>query len=116
MDEREQTRLEELSRATIAALDTMGQAAAQLAEVEVEGRSPDGTVQVRLTASGRIIQFRLRDGSVRRYSATALGELVTRTLRDAQHRATEAYEREVAKLTPPEVAAAEQALTELWRD
>ena len=62
MDEREQDRLEELSRATIAALDAMGQAAAQLAEVEVDGRSADGTVQVRLTASGRTSSASRRSG------------------------------------------------------
>ena len=109
-------RVEEVSRATIAALDAVASAAARLAAVEVEGISQDRRVQVKVTATGQIAEFRLRDNVLRRYDTAALGELVTRTIVDAQRRARAAYDSELARLTPPEVADSDAELQRIWRD
>jgi len=109
-------RLEEVSRATIAALDAMSEAAQRLAAKEVEGTSPDKRVTVRVDATGRIIQLRLRGGVLQRYDSTALSELVTRTIRDTQVKAKEAYERAVEALVPPEVADSERELERIHRE
>ena len=109
-------RVEEVSRATIAALDGVAAAAARLAAVEVEGTSRDRRVQVKVTATGLITELRLRDNVLRRYDTAALGELVTRTIVDAQRRARAAYEKELAALAPPEIADSDAELRRIWRD
>lgn len=109
-------RLEEISHAAVAALDAMSEAAQRLAAKEVDGTSPDKRVMVRVNATGRIIQLRLRDGVLQRYDSTALSELVTRTIRDTQVKAKEAYERAVEALVPPEVAESEQELERIRRE
>ena len=109
-------RIDEVSRATIAALDRVASAAARLAAVEMEGISPDRRVQVKVTATGLITEFRLRDNVFRGYDTAALGELVTRTIVDAQRRARAAYDQELAALTPPEIADSDAELRRIWRD
>jgi hypothetical protein len=53
---------------------------------------------------------------LRRYDTAALGELVTRTIVDAQRRARAAYDSELARLTPPEIADSDAELQRIWRD
>jgi len=109
-------RVEEVARRTVDALDAMAAAAQRLAEREVEGVSHDRRVVVAVTASGRITRLQLKDGVHRRYDTAALGELVTRTIRQAQAKARESYQRDVAALTPPEVAESEAELHRIWRE
>ena len=116
MTELDPDRLEEVSRATAAALENVAAQAARLAAVEVEGTSTDRRVRVRVTAAGAITELRLQDNVLRRYDTAALGELVTRTIVEAQRRAREAYERELAALAPPELADSEAELQRIWRD
>jgi DNA-binding protein YbaB len=116
MTELDPERIERVSRATIAALENVAARASRLAALEVEGMSPDRRIQVRVTAGGAITELRLRDNVLRRYDTSALSELVTRTIVDAQRRARDAYERELAALTPPEVAESEAELQRIWRD
>jgi DNA-binding protein YbaB len=101
--EHDEARYEEMSRSAIAALGAMEETARRLASVEVEGRSRDGRVMVRVTAAGAVTVVRLRPGTLRRYGHVALAEVVTRTLRAAQQRAREQYERALSAAVPEEV-------------
>ena len=109
-------RLEEVAQRTVIALDAMAAAAQQLAEREVDATSSDRRVLVSVTASGRITRFKLTDGVHRRYDTSALGDLVTRTIRQAQSKARAAFDRDVAALTPPEVAESEAELHRISRE
>jgi DNA-binding protein YbaB len=109
-------RVEEVARRTAEALDAMSAAAQRLAEREVEGVSHDRRVVAAVTASGRVTRLQLKDGVHRRYDTSALGELVTRTIQQAQASAREAFDRDVAALTPPEVAESEAELHRIWRE
>jgi DNA-binding protein YbaB len=109
-------KVEEVARRTVLALDAMAAAAQRLAEREVDGASPDRRVLVSVTAGGRITRLQLKEGVHRRYDTSALGELVTRTIRQAQTKAREAYQRDIAALTPPEVAESEAELHRIWRE
>jgi YD repeat-containing protein len=116
MDLLDPNRLERVAQAAIDAVDGFTVEAQRLAAVEVDGSSPDKRIQIRVTASGRLVRFRLRDGVIQRYDSSALGELVTRTIRDTQRRARDGYQRAVAALEPPEVAASDQELERIWRE
>ncbi len=116
MNRLDQSGFEDLARRTIAAIDAMAAAARQLAEAETEAHSPDRRVLVRVTASGTITDLRLRDGVLRRYDTAALGDVVTRTVRDAQQRARDTYLQQVAALTPPEVAECARTIERIWRN
>jgi DNA-binding protein YbaB len=116
MTELDPERIEAVSRATIAAVDGAVAAAGRLAAVETEAISPDRRVRVKVTAGGVITELRLLDNVLRRYDTNALGELVTRTVREAQCRARETFERELARLDPPEMAQADEELKRIWRD
>jgi len=105
-----------VARAAADAMDAVAVEAARLASVEVEGLSSDRRVQVRVTPSGRITRLRLRDGVLQRYDSSALSELVTRTIRDTQRRARDAYQHAVRALTPPEVAENDRELDRIWRE
>lgn len=109
-----QSHYEELSRSTVAALAAYHEAADRLARTEVEGRSSDDRVVVRVTASG-VNHVRLRKGALQRYTPAALSDAVTRTIRDAQRRAREAMERELAVLVPKEVDECRQVVEDLLR-
>ena len=109
-------RIEAVSRAAIAAVDGVTAEAGRLAAAETEATSSDRRVRVKVTATGAITELRLLDNVLRRYDTNALGELVTRTIREAQRRARESYERELARLDPPEVARADEELKRIWRD
>lgn len=109
-------RIDAVSRATIDAVDAAVAAAGRFAAVESEAISPDRRVRVKVTAGGAITELRLLDNVLRRYDTNALGELVTRTVREAQRRARETFERELARLDPPEVAQADAELKRIWRD
>jgi DNA-binding protein YbaB len=114
--ELDQDHLAEVAQATVTAMDAMAVAAQRLAAVPVTGSSPDGRIQVRVNASGRVVALRLHDGVLRRYDSTALGEQVTRTIRRAQIQARDAYDQQIAALLPPEVAASEAELQRIWRE
>ena len=116
MTELDPDRIEAVSRATIAAVDGVTAEAGRLAAVETEATSADRRVRVKVTATGAVTELRLLDNVLRRYDTNALGELVTRTIREAQRRASQAYERELARLEPPEVALADEELKRIWRD
>jgi DNA-binding protein YbaB len=104
-------RHERLSRAATEAMEEFGEAAASLAGATVEGRTRDGWVVVKVDATGEIHQLTLRPEALARYSSAALGTVVTHTLRTAQLRAREAYERAVADLPePPEIAESDRLL------
>ena len=116
MTELDPERIDAVSRAAIAAVDGLVAAASRRAAAEVEGVSPDRRVRVKVTAAGEITEVRLLDNVLRRYDTAALGELVTRTIRAAQRQAREAYEGDLAKLEPPEVALADAELRRITRD
>jgi DNA-binding protein YbaB len=116
MSELDPDRIEAISRTTIAAVDDVVADAKRLAAVEIEASSPDRRVRVKVTATGAITEFRLLDNVLRRYDTNALGELVTRTIREAQRKALQTYERELVTLEPPEVARADEELKRIWRD
>jgi len=105
----------ELAEATAAALERMGEAARRLAAKETEGHTRDGRVTVRVDAAGTVVRIRLADDAVRGYGHARLGAVVARTLRATQERARAAYEREVAELTPPEVAESRRLVEEAQR-
>jgi DNA-binding protein YbaB len=109
-------RLAEVARAAIEAMDALAGEATRLAAAETEGNSPDKRVQVRVTPAGRLVRIRLRDGVLRRYDSSQLSELVTRTVRDAQRRARAEYERAMAAIEAPELAASEAELNRIWRE
>ena len=95
---------DEVSRTAAAALQTFGELGPSLAAREVEERSPDGRIIVRVTAGGTISSITLRDGVLRRYDSAALGELVAKTLNAAQRRARADYENALMAAIPDEVA------------
>jgi DNA-binding protein YbaB len=109
-------RIDEVSQAAIDAMAKMDEAVRKLAAVEIDGLSSDRRVAVRISAGGRITQFRLRPDVLHRYDSTGLGEVVTRTIRETQLKARANYERAAAELVPPEVAASQQELQRIWRD
>jgi YD repeat-containing protein len=115
-DDLDQERLDRVARAASDAMAVVATEASRLAAVEVDGTSPDRRVEVRVTARGRITRLRLRDGALQRYDGSALGELVARTIRDAQRKAREAYQRAVEALVPPEIAANDEELDRIWRE
>jgi DNA-binding protein YbaB len=115
-DDLDPERLERVARAAVEAMEVVAAEAARLATVEVDGHSQDRRVRVRVKPSGRIVHLRLRDGVLQRYDSSALSELVTRTIRDTQRRAREAYEQAVNALTPPEVAENDRELDRIWRE
>ena len=94
-------------------LAAFGAAAERLARTPVEARSPDGRIRVRAAAAGQVTGLRLSDDVLTRYTIGALGELITRTIREAQRRAEEAFGRDLAEVRLPAVAEAEQIMTEL---
>jgi DNA-binding protein YbaB len=116
MTELDHERIEAISRATIAAVDGVAAEAGRLAAIETEAASPDRRVRVKVTATGAITELRLLDNVLRRYDTNALGELITRTIREAQRKARETYERELTTMEPPEVARADEELKRIWRD
>ena len=75
---------DEVSRTAAAALQTFGELAPSLASREVEERSPDGRIIVRVTAGGTITAITLRDGVLRRYDSESPGRAGRQ---DAQRRA-----------------------------
>ena len=97
---------DEIARRAAAAMQSVAQLGAQLAAREVEERSADGRVVVRVTAGGSITEITLRNGALRRYDSAALGELVTKTLQSAQRRARADYQRAIIAAVPDEVAEA----------
>ncbi|BCB76256.1 hypothetical protein GCM10022251_25400 [Phytohabitans flavus] len=104
-------RHEQLARAATSAMEEYGAGAARLASSTVEGRTRDGWVVVKVDGTGEVHQVTLRPEAVTRYSPSALGKVVTHTLRTAQLRAREAFEREVAKLSePPALAESDELL------
>jgi len=105
---------DELQERTAEALAKYTATAQRLAAAEVEGLSADRRVQVRVTAGGTVTRVRLLDGVVRRYDTTALGEIVSRTIRETQRKARAAYEKELQKVLPPEVAESDAALQSIW--
>ena len=116
MDENEQAHLARVAQDAIAAMDAFTATARRLAAVEATGRSADRRIEVRATATGEITELRLLDNVLRRYDTAALGELVTRTIREAQRKARENYEAALAELTPSEIARSEAELRRITRD
>ncbi len=112
----DEERLERVSAATMQALAAVESRVHQLSTVELTGTSPDGRVMVRVTGAGRVTELWLRDGVLRRYDTSALGELLSRTIRDAQRRALADYDAAVSGLAPPELAVNEEELQRIWRD
>jgi hypothetical protein len=108
--------IDEVSQAAIDAMATMGEAVRRLAAAELDGLSSDRRIAVKVTAGGRLLQCRLRPDVLHRYDSTALGEVVTRTVRATQLKARADYERATAELVPPEVAASQEELQRIWRD
>jgi DNA-binding protein YbaB len=109
---RDQAHYERLAQAALTSMDAYEQTAKRLAAVPVTGRSRDGRVMVRVTAAGELVTFHLRAGTLRRYDSVALGEVVTRTLRETQERARARYEREMSERAPAEVAECERIVRE----
>jgi DNA-binding protein YbaB len=102
-----------VSAAAQAQLAAYGEEAARLAAAQVEVRSRDGRVRVRAAAGGEITGLRLSDDALQRYPIGVLGEVVTRTLREAQRRAEEAFQRGLAEMPVAAVAEAGQIMQEL---
>jgi DNA-binding protein YbaB len=94
-------------------LAAFGGVAERLAKVQVEARSRDGRVRVRAAAGGEVTGLHLSDDALTRYPVGALGEVVTRTVREAQRRAEEAFQRGLAEVRMPAVAEADQIMQEL---
>jgi hypothetical protein len=107
---RDQAHYERLSQAVLTAMDAFAQAANRLATVPVTGHSRDGRVIARVNAAGELVAFQLRAEALRWYDRAALGEVVTRTLRETQQRARARYERETSRIAPAEVAECERIL------
>jgi DNA-binding protein YbaB len=105
-----------VSSAAIDALAEMADAVQRLAAIETEGHSPDRRVFVRVSAGGRVIELRLRPDVLRHNDSQALAETLTRTVRETQLRARDAYDRAVQALVPPEVEASQEELRRIWRD
>jgi len=116
MTQLDEERLGRVSAATIEALKAVQAQIAQLSTMEVTGASPDRRIMVRSTGAGQITELWLRDGALRSYDTAALGELLTRTVREAQQRARTAFDSAVAKLVPAEVAINDEELRNIWRE
>jgi hypothetical protein len=92
----------------LAALDS---AAGRLAKAPVEARSRDGRVRVRATA-GNVNGLILSEDALTRYSPGTLGEVVTRTVREAQRRAAEAYQAGLDEMDLSAVSEANRIVAE----
>ena len=92
------------------------EAAERLAREPVEARSGDGRVRVRAAGGGNVVGLRLSDDVFSRYTVGALGEVVTRTVREAQERAAEAFRHRLAEVPTPAVAEADEIMAELAAD
>ncbi len=113
MSEAEQyERYDEIARSAAAAMQVVAQLGAQLASREVEERSADGRVIVRVTAAGTVTAITLRNGALRRYDSATLGELVTKTLITAQRRARAEYQSAIMDAVPDEVAEASRIIAD----
>ncbi len=112
----DEERLERVSAATTQALAGVEAEVARLSTVELTGTSRDGRVMVRVTGPGRVTELWLRDGVLHRNDTSSLGELLSRTIRDAQRRARADYDAAVSGLVPPELAINEEELLRVWRD
>jgi len=106
-------RYAEVSAAAQAQLAAFGAAAERLARAQVEVRSRDGRIRVRAAAGGGVTGLHLSPDTLTRYTVGALGEVITRTVREAQRRAEEDFQRGVAEVRTPAVAEAEQITREL---
>jgi DNA-binding protein YbaB len=107
---------EEVSRAAISAMDAFAERAPKLAAREVEERSPDGRIIVRVTAAGAVTAITLRNGVLRRYDSATLGELIAKTLSAAQRRARAEFESAMMDAIPDEVEEANRLIRESARD
>jgi DNA-binding protein YbaB len=107
---------EEVSRATVAAMQAFSELAPKLAAREVEERSPDGRIIVRVTAGGTVNAITLRNGVLRRYDSATLGEMVAKTLNAAQRRARAEFESALRAAVPDEVAEAQRIIRDSARE
>lgn len=102
-----------VSAAVEAELAAFGATADRLAGRPAEAASRDGRVRVRAIAGGQLTGLRLSEDALARHSAGALGAIVTRTVREAQHRAAEAFGQALSEVRLPAVAEADRILAEL---
>lgn len=112
----DEERYERMSRDAVRALDAVDGELLRLATTPVTGASRDGLVSVAVNGAGAVTAVRLRAAALRQYSPARLGDVVTRVLRATQERARDAYDRAASELTPPEVVACEQLLSESTTD
>jgi hypothetical protein len=96
------------AEAQLAALDS---AAGRLAKVPVEAHSRDRRIRVRATA-GHVNGLILSEDALTRYTPGALGEVVTRTVREAQRRAEEAYQAGLGEIDLSAVTEANRIVAE----
>jgi DNA-binding protein YbaB len=102
-----------VSAAAAAELVGFGATAGRLARSAVETRSRDGRVRARAAGGGHVTGLHLSDDVLARYPVGALGDVIARTVRDAQRRAEEAFQQEMAEMTLPALAEVEQIMAEL---
>jgi DNA-binding protein YbaB len=103
---------EDVSAAALAAMEDFERAAIRLAKVPVTGRSRDGRVVVQVNAAGELLAFQLRHGALQWYDSATLGDVVTRTLRQAQEQASGRYRQEVDALVPREIVECQHVVRE----
>lgn len=104
-----------VTAAATAQLAAYDAAAARLARQPVEARSKDGRLRVR-AAAGAVIWVSMSEDILARYPVGALGDMVTRTVREAQRRAAEAYERGLAEVDLSAVAEVDRIMATMFEE
>jgi hypothetical protein len=100
---------ESLRQINEALAETSAQAA-RLAAAVVDGRSDDERIRVRVTDGWRTVSVRLSKDIFHTYDLAALGDVVTRTVRDTQHRARTAFEQAAEQIGAPQFTYTESGL------
>lgn len=114
--DQEHARYERMSQDTIAAMRDFDEVAGRLAAEELTERSPDGRVAVRVNAGGAVVSVAFRRGTLQRYGNATLGDIIARTIRAAQLRAREEFDRKVGAAVPAEVVECERLIRESIRE
>jgi nucleoid-associated protein EbfC len=91
--------LEEIMKAAQSLQSSLAQSQAKLEHIEVDGSAGAGLVIARCTAKGKLVKLTLDPGLLKAEEREMLEDLVVAAVNDAQRKAAQAAEAEMAKLT-----------------
>lgn len=102
-----------VTAAGLAQMAAYEKTAERLAQKAVEARSRDYRIRARAAAGGHVVGLRLSEDVLLHYTIGALSDVVTRTVREAQRRAADAFQRGLDDMDLSAAAEADQIVAEL---